>query len=456
MEIIKSTREFIVAGLWKQDLSTLSGWQRRLYRYLRLLFAAVYEFGEGVLSLRATGLVYSTLLSLIPLLAVVFSVLKSFGIHNKLEPFLTTLVTPLGARGPELLDHILSFVDNLRVGMLGTVGVLTLFLSIVFLIEKVEDAFNHIWRIRKPRSMVRKVSDYLSVVVIGPFLLVFSVGIFASLKSTYMVQEFLAIEQMGRVMALVTRLMPYLSVSLAFTFFYMFIPNTAVRFRSAFVGGLVGGILWLVAGWIFTAFVASSSRYDIIYSGFAILVLFLIWLYVAWTITLVGAEVAFLHQYPEACIKYAPRDFDSPLEREFIVLAIMREVGLRFRRGLDPLSSLDLSRILKVPEWEVRAIVDRLIKAGLVHEFEKDPVQVLPAAPPARIPLKSILDAVRVSHGNLETFLEENRGYEGSIVPELLRKLDCSLERALKDMTLEDLVGRDLPEAPAPPTSCRD
>jgi len=455
MEFIKSTKDFIVAGLWKGDLSAHPAWQRGLYRYLRLVFAAAYEFGEGVLSLRATGLVYSTLLSLIPLLAVIFSVLKSFGIHNRLEPFLLPLVTPLGARGPELVERILSFVDNLRVGMLGTVGVLTLFLSIVFLIEKVEDAFNHIWRIRKPRSMIRKVSDYLSVVIIGPFLLIFSIGIFASLKSTYVVQELLAMEQMGRLMSMVTRLMPYLSVSLAFTFFYVFIPNTTVRFRSAFAGGLVGGVLWLIAGWTFTSFVASSSRYDIIYSGFAVLVLFLLWLYVAWTITLVGAEVAFLHQNPEACIKYAPRDFDAPLEKEYIVLALMREVGLRFSQGLEPLTSLELSRLLGVPEWEVRAIIDRLIAAGLVHEFEKDPVQVLPSAPPDRIRVKSILDAVRVPGNTVETYLAENRNYQGFLVPDILRKIDCSLEKTLDGMTLHDLAGGEDPPAP-PSSSCTD
>src|SRR5215510_12233715 len=160
----------LVQQAWATDLRDAGPATRLRIKLLRLAVVVVREFGEHELSLRATGLVYATLLSLVPFLAVAFSVLKAFGVHFAIAPVLDGFLAPLGPAAAQITGTLVSFVDNVRVGVLGAVGIAGLFITVVTLVQKIEDAFNHIWRIRQPRSLARQFSDYLSVVLVGPVL----------------------------------------------------------------------------------------------------------------------------------------------------------------------------------------------------------------------------------------------------------------------------------------------
>ena len=161
---------FFQQDLWETDIHSLGGFQRFGVGFLRLVVVAAWEFKESVLSIRATSLVYTTLLSLVPFLAVTFSVLKGFGFHQQIEPVLAEALEPLGPRGLEITANIIEFVDNLNVGVLGVVGVAGLFYTTYSLIEKIEEALNSIWRVHQGRPIARKFTDYLSVVLVGPVL----------------------------------------------------------------------------------------------------------------------------------------------------------------------------------------------------------------------------------------------------------------------------------------------
>src|SRR5262249_18298611 len=243
----------------------------------------VGKYQEDLLNLRAMGLTYTTLLSFVPFLAVAFSVLKAFGVQNEVEPVLTRMLDPLGPEGSALTQQVVAFVNNQQVGVLGAVGVAGLFYTVLSLIGKIEEALNHIWRVRRSRSLGRQFSDYLSVILVGPVLVFTALALMASAQSYWLVHWFLGFEPLGWVVPpLLTRLTPLLLLCAAFTFLYQFVPYTRVRLRSAMFGGIVAGLLWQGAGIGFTKFVASSSTYAAIYSSFAILVLFLIWLQVGW------------------------------------------------------------------------------------------------------------------------------------------------------------------------------
>jgi len=436
-------RDFFSTGLWRDNLTELPAPRRLFLGFLRLLILTAREFREGLFSLRAMSLVYTTLLSLVPLLAVVFSTLKAFGFHNRVEPLILEFLSPLGERGVEITGRIISFIDHLKVGVLGAVGILAFFLSVISLMEKIEGAMNHIWRVREMRSLPRRFSDYLSVIVVGPLLLFSSLGALATVRRSAVVQQILAIEPWGELVALVTRYIPYVGISLAFAFLYLFIPNTRVRFPSALIGGMAGGLLWLLSGWVFASFVASTARYDLVYSSFASLILFFLWLYVAWTIILVGAEVAYFHQNPQALTLRRRRHYRIPAVQEALALSVMREIARAFLRGDPPPTIWDLARCLGVPETEVRYVVDRQRDAGLLEENSAQPPGLLPSVSPENTSLKRILDAARGgAPGSTASPRSGCRDEEGRI-EDLTARIDEAIERAVEGESLKDLASGD-------------
>ena len=306
------------------------------------------------------SLVYTTILSLVPLLAISFSVLKGFGYHNKIEPMLQSLLVDLGPRGAEITEKIVGFVDNIKVGVLGFLGIALLFYTLVSMMQKIERAFNFIWHIARERSLIQRFRDYLSVLVVGPVLEFSSIGITASVMNDAVVREFTAIQPIGTVIEVGARLVPYLLISAAFSFVYGFIPNTRVNARSALVGGLVAGLLWNVLGWAFASFVASSANYAAIYSTFATLILFMIWLYLGWLIMLVGGAISFYHQHPEYIATPRGRLRLGARYKEKLALSVARAVAESFYRGAGPQSGDDLVRRLSATGEAVEIVIEAL------------------------------------------------------------------------------------------------
>ena len=277
------------AWSWLQRLSD------RCLRFTSVLWA---RFQEDLLNLRAMALTYTTLVSLVPFLAVTFSVLKAFGIQHQLEPLLVQGLQPLGAEGEEIRRRLIELIDQLPVGVLGAVGAVGLFYTTISLIGRIEEALDCIWRVRRARTWGEQFRDYLGVLLVGPLVVSAAFALIASAHNHALVLDIIAIKPFGFFVVLLTRVTPFILLWATFTFIYKFLPNTYVRLASALVGGVVAAVLWLLGGTAFAALVAGSASYPAIYSSFAILIIFFIWLYIAWLIVLVGAEVAHLHQYP--------------------------------------------------------------------------------------------------------------------------------------------------------------
>lgn len=245
------------------------------------------------------GLVYTTLLSIVPLLALSVSLLKTFGVYGQVQPVLLNLLAPMGEMGEGATRRIVQFIDTANVGVLGTLGGALLVYSATSMMLKIEESLNHIWHIPRPAPFGERFSRYLSVLLIGPLLVFSAIGITATVMNIVLVRDLLAIDALDQTVQAASRLAPYLLVIAAFTFSYAFIPNTHVRFGAALAGGVAGGIAWQTVGWAFAAFVASSKSYAAVYSSLAILALFMIWLYLSWLTLLFGASVAFYFQHPE-------------------------------------------------------------------------------------------------------------------------------------------------------------
>ncbi len=430
--------DFLFGELWRTDVGALSGVRTLFYRTLRLLFVLVRELSSGQLNLRAMSLVYTTLLSLVPLIAVSFSVLKAFGVHNQVEPLLLNLVAPLGDKGNELVMTILSFVENMKVGVLGSVGLALLLYTVISLIQKIEVAFNYVWRTKASRSMSRRFSDYLSVIMVGPVLVFSAIGMTASVMNSSVVQTLIAIEPFGSLVVLLSKLMPFVFIILAFAFVYMFVPNIKVKLRAALVGALVGGVLWQTTGIIFAAFASSSTKYAAIYSGFAILILFMIWLYLSWLILLVGAQVAYYYQHPEHVRLTSQRLPMSALFRERLGLLVMYWIARHFEAGDRPWSLEALSQQLHVPGDNLDEVLSLLQRRGLLLESASETPEYLLAHDPEKLTIAGLLAVLR--EPDEEQLDSEARCVSVSEVDALMQHLSEGVVGVLDGMSLKQLV----------------
>jgi membrane protein len=243
------------------------------------------------------------------------------------------------------------------------------------------------------------------------------------------------IQPFGHLIVIITNLLPFLFMCMIFTFIYKFVPNTVVNVSSAFVGGLTAGTFWQVAGMAFAAFVVSTGRYSAIYSSFAVLILFLIWLYVGWLIVLAGAQVAYYHQYPSVYLLHLRRKHQTPLFREYLTLAILCHITRRFLRGKPPLKVEHLARIQQMPLTIVEALVNDLIKAHMLICTDK-PKGVMLAKPPDQIPVADVLKVVQhqAHHGSGAFALGPDR------ISQLLQRRDAAVQGVLEGTTLQNLV----------------
>jgi membrane protein len=392
------------------------------------------DFFSGQLTMRAMSLVYTTLLSVVPLLAVSFAVLKGFGVFNQLEPYLDDLLAPLGEQGERITTQILSLVDNVKGSVLGGLGMAFFLYTAISMVQKVEESFNYVWYVSKPRNFARRFTEYLIVLLVGPMIMVTAIGMITSIQSNTVVQYLLNNEALGPVFVIGGKFVPYLLISGVFTFMYMFMPNTKVNFKSALVGGLVGGVMWATMGAIFTTFVLFATRTQQIYAGFAVTITTLIWLYLNWLILLIGSQLAFYHQRP-AFLRIGRQEPKlSNSMRERLSLDLMFLVGQAFRAPDGSITSNEVSSRLHIPSIALAPISGALESAGLLLSTEKE--ELLPGREMARITLQEILDVVRMKG---ETGSHRDPNWSDTI-DALGAELDAAVAKTVADRTLSDLL----------------
>ena len=420
--------------IWGKRLTKAGLPGRILAVVLRYLYAVLRDFFSGQLTMRAMSLVYTTLLSVVPLLAFSFALLKGFGIFNELEPYLVKLLAPLGDQGAQITEQILTLVSNVRGSVLGGVGLAVFLYTAITTVQKVEESFNYVWYVSKPRSFARRFTEYLVVLLVGPLLMVTAIGILTSIQSGAVVQYILNNEALGPIVVLAGKLVPYLLISGVFTFLYIFMPNTKVNFTSALVGGIAGGFMWATVGAIFTTFILYASRTLQIYAGFAVAITTLIWLYLNWLILLIGAQLAFYHQRPAFLRTGRQEPRLSNAMRERLALNVMFHIGVAFRNPGETVTAAEISERINIPSIALAPIIAVLEEANLILPTENE--KLLPGREMSRTRLAEILDVVRVRG---ETGSHREPKWSVSI-NELGNKLDGAVTDVVGDRSLSDLL----------------
>jgi len=408
---------------------------------LRYPFALIRDLFTGELNLRAMGLVFTTLLSLVPLVAFAFAVLKGLGVHRDLEPLIYEFLRPIGERAGELTTQMMTFVENVRGDVLGSVGLAFLLYTVVSTIQKLEEAFNFAWHVGQPRSFMRRVSEYLSLMVVGPVFLVVVFSLFGAVNNHSIMVWLTQHEPFGSVIRGLGRLGPYLFVTGVFTFLYSFVPNTRVRFRAALAGGVAAGVLWAASGAVFTKIVAASTQMVAIYAGFAIFLAALIWIYVSWLILLIGAQLSFYVQNPRYLrVGQAPLRLTSAL-RERLAFTVMLLISRKFVAGEPPWQQRELAEDLQIPGSALATVTGSLERAGLLTLTEDE--ELLPAKDLESIALCDVLNAVRDEREYATWLLWRAR--TEPVADEVANSLESAMRERTEGITLRELAGRQPP-----------
>ncbi len=407
----------------------------RLLRALRYPYAIIRDLIGGELTLRATGLVYTTLLALIPLIALSFAVLKAFGAHRELEPFLLEFFRPVGEAGPRLVHRLMEFGERVSGGLVGVVGLALLLWTLIGTVKKIEDSMNFVWRVQRARSIPRRMMEFVVLVTLGP-LVIATVIALSKLAfdrvASYTPESFTLGAQ---AMQLVIQLAPYAIVTGLFTAIYVLMPNTRVRLLPALGGGLAAGLFWAAIGKAFTAMVLYTSRLTLVYAGFAIVVAVFVWTYLGWLILLAGAQLAFYLQNPNYLrLGHATLRLSND-EQERLALDIMARVAMGHRAGDPPWTLERLARALALPGVAIAGMASHLEQSGLLAQA--DDGKLFPGREISGILLADIIHCARTRSTGHEP-------HPRLSAPGVI-ELQESMERAWRDVcggrTLADLVG---------------
>ncbi len=431
-------RTFFLHDLWGLDLNTVPTARRLVLQPLRILLMALRGFFiDHQCWLRASALTYYTLLALVPMLAFMFAFLKGLGVQNKLEPW---IIAQLSVGSEEAVRKIIGFINNVKVGTLGVISLGVMVFTTFLQLGTIEQALNKIWGVEKGRTIIRKLSDYVSVVVLAPILLTIAL----SAGSQPLVEKLLEQRLIGYAMAPLFTILPAALVWLAFSFFYAYMPNTKVRLLPALIGGLIGSTLWQLAKWGYITFQFGMVRYEAIYGAFAQLPVLMAWLQISWMVTLLGAELTFACQHVMA---YPIGRFASSVGpattsmymKEWLANCLYFSLIDAFTAGAGPWSAVEFSRQHRIPLPIMRDIVQTLAKANLVVETANAREHYVPGRDPAMITPWHILRAVRHAGDNLDTdFILQDQ----SPATSLMQQVESASEEAVGAQTMQQWLHR--------------
>lgn len=390
---------FIKTDIWKIRLKDYSRSKSFFIRQLRILILAVRGFFEDNCILRASALTFYSLLSIVPIVAMAFGIAKGFGFQKLLEQQLFEKFPGQDEVMIQIVHYANSLLENTKGGMIAGIGVAFLLWAVINLLGNIERSLNAIWKINNLRTFGRKFSDYLSIIIISPILVILSssVTVFITTQITLITQKIALLGIFNPFIFFILKLLPYCLVWILFIFTYIVMPNTRVNFSSGFVAGVIAGTIFQVGQWAYIFFQVGVARYNAIYGSFAALPLFMIWLQMSWFIMLVGAEISFAYQYVDS-YEFEPdcRDL-SQIFKKLISLQIAHLVIKAFFRGEKPLTASKITQALEIPICLVQQILDELVEGGIfsyAETKENNELFYQPARDINGITINSIIEAL--------------------------------------------------------------
>lgn len=353
---------FVQEGMWEVPLDPHS-WTGRAISFLQLLVMIGQGFVHDMLLLRASALTYFTVLSLVPMIAVMVSIANAVGVTGN---FAEGVVENLTAGSPDTSEKILEIIRNVNFGALGTLGAAMLFLTTVLAVGNIERAFNRIWGVKKERTWARRLPDYLAVLVVAPILTAAALSARTTLESQTAVQYLLSTPGLSTLYAYGLGYLPTVMLGLSFSFLIWFLPNTRVNPVSAILGGVIAAVLVGFAQNAYLGLQIGVARASTVFGTFYAIPLLFVWMYCFWAIVLLGAEVAFAHQNLKHYRDEVRGHKTGPADREAIAMSIALEIARAFRDRRECWTADTLAGALNVPVRIVRDLLGYLEQSGIV------------------------------------------------------------------------------------------
>ena len=376
----------------------MSGDTANLWQRLRHFVMAVgLRFYRDGCTMRAASLAYSSLLSLVPLLAVMFAVLKGLGVQHRLEPLLLSRLS----LDPTTTESIIGYIDRTNVGTLGTLGAALLIFTVVGVLSGIEASFNHIWRVEQNRGPWRQVTDYLGVVLLTPFLLLAAVALTSSMQLQSVLDWMTHVRYFGQVVINSVRLVPILFNAVAIGMLYTVMPNRRPYAPAVLLAAVLAGAGWQLVQWAYLRLQIGVANYNAIYGAMAQLPVTLVWLDVSWLVVLLGAEIAAVYEFGSP----VALESSGAVHRPAVAIRILVRSAEAFESGGPPVALLPMARELGVTIETLQEVIDWLIARGWLARVEGEPPCYILARQPSTIslePLAELIDTSSLPRSRLE------------------------------------------------------
>ena len=440
-ETIQKFIDFLKTDIWRIRMASLGGLKSLAVKIVRIILLSIRGFYEDKLPLRASALTFYSLLSLVPVLAMIFGIAKGFGFQSILEKRLLENFSGQKELLTQLMGYANSMLQSTKGGLIAGIGVAILFWTVVKVLGNIEQSFNDIWGIKRSRTFGRKFSDYLSMMLIGPLLLIMSgsTTVFIISRITSIMDKISLLGFVSPIIFFLLKFLPYGLLWILFTVIYILMPNTKVRIRSGLFAGIIAGTFYQVAQWIYINFQIGAARYNAIYGSFAALPLFLIWLQISWIIVLLGAEISFVHQNVNT-FEYEPDSLHISLfNKRLIALCVSHQLVKTFVSDETPLTAVQISQKLEIPVRLTRQMLNDLVesKAFSTTQLENNNE---PAYQPARdinkLTIQYVIEAMDRS-GTGVIHVKDSK--EADILAKSLESFHEKIENSPENKLLKDI-----------------
>lgn len=359
---------FLEHDIWFVNKKTLTPLKAFLLGKLRIVSLVIKGFADDNCYLKSSALTFYSLLSIVPVIAMSFGVARGFGIDKMLEKNLRDALHGHEEVSDKIFSFATSLLQNTKSGLIVGVGILVLFWTVIKLLGYIEHSFNDIWGVKQHRSLSRKISDYLSIMLIGPILFVISssMTVFIDTKLAVIAQDV----HLSAGLPFLLKCIPLGIMIIAFMILYIFMPNTRVNFKSALAGAVIAGTLYQILQFTYFNFQIVTSKYNAIYGSFAALPLFLVWLQLSWVIVLFGSEISFAVQNVDTYEFESESLHVNNILKRILGLQIVKLCVDRFSKGEQALSDVQISQVMDIPIRLVRQIIFELVAGGILCEIK--------------------------------------------------------------------------------------
>ena len=434
---IQRIKDFLLDEIWRVTDDEVSKKRGMLYNAIKIATLSVKEFTERRIVKEASALTYNTLLAIIPILAILFAIARGFGFANLLEDQFRSGLEGQAQTAETILTFIDSYLSHAKSGIFIGVGLIMLFYTVLLLTYNMERTFNSIWQVKKPRSHYRKLTDYFSMLLLLPLLILLSSGI-SIFMSTIMknMQEFVLLAPIIKFMV---RLTPFVLTWGMFTALYIFMPNTKVKFKYAIFPGIIAGTGFQAFQYLYIGSQLWVSRYNAIYGSFAAIPMFLLWTQISWSICLYGAQLCYVAQNLRNFSFSKETENISRRYHDFLCILIMSLICKRFEKGLAPYTAESLSDEHKIPIRLTTTILYELQDLRMINEtpveYEDEEMGYLPSVDINRMNVATLLS--RLDKIGSEAFKIDRNLYNAPW--ETLNKAREDYYESTADILLKDL-----------------